>query len=115
MNKLAYVFTNGLTSELVILFKNEVDEIDTETLNERVLNEVLLPNDWSRFCSTSEELEKHDWEKDEEGYFVDMVSVYGNDNKEYFFFEDNLLIKYANEEDLKAWKSLYWTTIIELD
>ena len=47
--KLAYVFTNGLYANLVILFNNNTDEIDTETLNERVLNEVLLPNEWDSY------------------------------------------------------------------
>lgn len=115
MKKLAYIFTNGISARLVVLFKNEVADVDTETLNERVLNEVLLPNEWDDIYSTQEELEKNRWEKDEEGYFEYMVSVFGNDDREYFLFEENLIIKYASDEEIKAWENLYWTTIVELD
>ena len=38
MEKLAYVFTNGIYAKLVVLFNNPIEEVDTEALNERVLN-----------------------------------------------------------------------------
>lgn len=115
MEKLAYVFTNGLYANLVVLFKNEVVDVDTEMLNERVLNEVLIPGGYDNIYSTTEELERNDWAKDEDGYFYGMVSVYANDNKEYFLFEENLIVKYATVDEIKSWNDLYWCSIVELD
>ncbi len=115
MEKLAYVFTNGLYAELVVLFNKNVEEECTEVLNERVLNEVLLPNEWDKFYFTKEECEKNEEEKDEDGYYIYMTNVYSNDSKEYFFDSENLIIKNATKEDVKNWEELYWCTIIELD
>ena len=114
MEKLAYVFTNGIYAKLVVLFNNPIEEVDTEALNERVLNEVLLPNGWNKCYCTHEDLERQQWEKDEDGFYDEMTSVYGNDNREYFFYEENLIIKYASEKEIQAWAQ-DWVTIVELD
>lgn len=115
MEKLAYIFTNGISANLVVLFNQTIEDVDTETLNEKVLNEVLLPNEYNNCYCTVEELEKYGWSKDEEGYYNGMISVYANDNKEYFFNEDNLIVKYVSNEEINSYCSLYWCAIVELN
>lgn len=118
MEKLAYVFTNGVSAELVVLFNEPMDEADIECANERVLNEVLIPNDLKSFYFTPEYLSKSGYEQDEDGYFKEMIKVYANDNKEYYLDEDFLIIKYVTEENMitySDWERLGWCRIIELD
>lgn len=114
--KIAYVFTNGISAELVVLINEKFDDyVDTEYLNWRVLNEVLLPNKLTEFYSTREQLEKYDCPVDEDGYFIEMISVFDNSGNEYFLDDEKLVIKNATKQDLASWNSLYWCEIIELD
>lgn len=98
-----------------MLFKNPTDGFYVETLNERVLNKMLLPNGWDAYYFTEEQLEQQNWEKDDDGYFADVIQVWGKDHRYYFFNEDYLIMKDATEKDIQSWNRFYWTTIVELD
>ena len=116
MEKIAYVFTNGVSAELVVLINEKFEGyVDTEYLNDRVFNEVLLPNKLTRYYATYEELEKNNCPTDENGYFIDMISVFDDNGNEYFLDDEKLIIEIATKKDLQSWNSLYWCEIVELD
>ena len=116
MEKIAYVFTNGISAELVVLINEKFEGyVDTEYLNNRVFSEVLLPNKLTRYYATYEELEKNNYPVDEDGYFIDMISVFDDNGNEYFLDDEKLIIKNATQKDLQSWNSLYWCEIVEFD
>lgn len=114
MEKLAYIFTNGLYAKLVVLMDHKNEYVDTEYLNEKVLNDVLLPYGFNGCYYTENQLERDNWELDEEGYFYGMLDVYDKNNNKYFLYDDNLIIKFVTDQEIQSWLNNY-VTIVELD
>ena len=82
---------------------NEKD-ILKEVCNERVLEEVLLPNGWDGYCATEETLEQQNWEKDEEGYYANVIDVFSITKGQHFYlYEDYLIEKFLTEEEIEEY------------